>query len=138
MTWKTTRDFKGKLVRWKERLPNNKVLSLSFSVNHWYPGECVIQPHLIVHRPLLRRLTWRKAGTATGNAGFDTWIRVAAIWDSGIEAALALTKEPWVEVQVSAETDELFAIYCNRLARHGYNLDDKAHEPYLWKTIRNT
>lgn len=136
MTWKTTRDFKGKLVRWKERLPNNKVLSLSFSVNHWKPGECIIQPHLIVHRPFLRRLTWRKAGSATGNAGFDTWIRVAAIWDSGIEAALALTDRPYVEVQVNAETPELFEIYSNRLERRGYYRED-TDDPYMWKTIRN-
>lgn len=95
-----------------------------------------LMPHLIVHRPFMRRLTWRYAGLPTGVSGLDTWMRVAEVWDDGITAALALTDKPYVEVQVDAESDRLFRIYRSRLTHRGYRYNSDTAGEYMYKLVR--
>jgi len=134
--WRRGFDRWGRYVKWSERVGKGRVLTLMFSVNRGRKDESIIMPHLIVHRPFMRRLTWRYEGLPTGVSGFDTWVRVSEVWDEGITAALALTDKPYVEVQVDAESDRLFHIYRSRLAHRGYAYNSDTHGEYMFKLVR--
>lgn len=136
MTWRRTRDKDGPLVVWKEKIAPNKYLRFAFSVNDdKVHNESIIMAHLIVHPRFRRREAWNPAGEPLGVSGLAVWARIADIWDEGLDAALKMTRKPYVEVQIEAETPRLMHIYRNRLERRGYTYHE-CRDPYLYKVLR--